>query len=179
MSGSDPVSRPMRPSDSERNRVLDVLRRGAAEGRLSLDTFVSRVDLALRARDHRDFKRLLFDLPGPRVAPWGRLKARLLVALRRPTKAPAECQVTVLTLPRGSQSVFSIGRSLDRDLCLSDATVSRTHALLCRVDDEWFLEDLSSTNGTRINGWLLRSRSVIKPGDQVAFGRVVLDVKSD
>jgi pSer/pThr/pTyr-binding forkhead associated (FHA) protein len=59
---------------------------------------------------------------------------------------------------------------------LSDPTVSRNHARLNMGPDGWILTDLGSTNGTRINGWIVTSPRVVQPGDQVSFGlqRVVI-----
>ena len=46
----DPVTPVFRASDADRDSVLDILRRSSAEGRLSDDTFLHRVELALRKR---------------------------------------------------------------------------------------------------------------------------------
>ncbi len=51
---------------------------------------------------------------------------------------------------------FTIGRTRDCDLCLTDLSVSRLHAELVRGRDGWLLNDLGSHNGTRLNGWLVR-----------------------
>ncbi|MGH3170725.1 MAG: FHA domain-containing protein, partial [Trebonia sp.] len=36
--------------------------------------------------------------------------------------------------------------------------------------DGWVLTDLGSTNGTRVNGWLVRDRVTVQAGDLVRFG---------
>jgi adenylate cyclase len=46
---------------------------------------------------------------------------------------------------------ITIGRDLSADLVISDASVSRRHALLTWVAGRWLLQDLDSTNGTRVN----------------------------
>ena len=46
----------------------------------------------------------------------------------------------------------TIGRSSKADLVLSDAMLSREHARIFLEDGAWFLEDLHSRNGTRLNG---------------------------
>lgn len=50
-------------------------------------------------------------------------------------------------------------------------TVSRIHAKLCRVDQEYYLMDLNSKNGTYLNGQLLpgHENRRLSPGDEVAF----------
>lgn len=64
---------PVRLSDAERDRVLGVLRDGAAQGRLSHDTFMRRMELALTARRSEELKALTADLEGE-----GRLSRRIL-----------------------------------------------------------------------------------------------------
>lgn len=57
-------------------------------------------------------------------------------------------------------------------MTLFDETVSRWHASLERSPYGWLLDDLGSTNGTRVNGWRVRSPSLVRAGDLVTFGRV-------
>ena len=45
-----------------------------------------------------------------------------------------------------------IGRGRTADLVLSEATISRAHALLGFKGDQPFVQDLGSTNGTLVNG---------------------------
>jgi pSer/pThr/pTyr-binding forkhead associated (FHA) protein len=75
-----------------------------------------------------------------------------------------------LVFPRGDRDSFSIGRSGGCDLTIHDMTVSRVHAMLERTADGWQLTDLSSTNGTRVNGWRVRDQVPVKAGDVVSFG---------
>jgi pSer/pThr/pTyr-binding forkhead associated (FHA) protein len=82
----------------------------------------------------------------------------------------------VLRLPGGRQSALTIGRSGGCDLVLGDSTVSRVHAVLRRFGDEWFLEDLGSTNGTRLNGFTIRAATAVRPGDRVGVGRLTFRV---
>ena len=51
-------------------------------------------------------------------------------------------------------------------------TVSRIHARLERTPEGWVLKDLSSTNGTRVNGWRVRGQVTVRSGDVVRFGDV-------
>ena len=75
-----------------------------------------------------------------------------------------------LQFPRGSADQFSIGRDATCDLAIADMTVSRRHATLERTADGWLLTDLESTNGTRVNGWRVRGKVSVTPGDLVSFG---------
>lgn len=52
-----------RASDAERERVAEVLREAVAEGRLEMEEFQERLDLAYRARTRGELRPLLSDLP--------------------------------------------------------------------------------------------------------------------
>jgi pSer/pThr/pTyr-binding forkhead associated (FHA) protein len=84
--------------------------------------------------------------------------------------APAVRRPLPLQFPRGSAEQFSIGRDASCDLAIADMTVSRRHATLERTEDGWLLTDLESTNGTRVNGWRVRGKVSVTPGDLVSFG---------
>ena len=64
-----------------------------------------------------------------------------------------------------------IGRGAAGDVTLSDDGVSREHVLLSfdEAVGAWTIEDLQSTNGTRVNGKRVRS-SVLQPGDELQIG---------
>jgi hypothetical protein len=174
MAALNPQRPTLRVSDADRDEAIEVLREGSADGRLSYDTFLHRLDLALQARYPAQLASLLNDLRPARrhtrladraVEAWegltGRLSATWWVRLPR------------LVLPRGGAStVFTIGRAATSDLALTDMTVSWRHAELRRVGDEWVLADLGSTNGTRANGWKVGSGLLVRAGDRVMFGQV-------
>ena len=64
-----------------------------------------------------------------------------------------------------------IGRSPDSDIPLADdSTVSWQHAVIERTAVGWEVRDLGSTNGTRVNGVVVR-QALLHPGDTLAFGR--------
>lgn len=69
-----------------------------------------------------------------------------------------------------------IGRRPDLELPLPYPALSGLHARLVRVDDRWHLEDLGSTNGTRLDGERLLPRQPrpIAPGAQIALGQITL-----
>ena len=75
-----------------------------------------------------------------------------------------------LSLPRGTQNRYTIGRQPTCDMTLGHETVSRLHAILQRDADGWLLSDLGSLNGTRLNGWRVNSPSRVQAGDLVSFG---------
>ncbi|WP_327326704.1 FHA domain-containing protein [Streptomyces sp. NBC_01210] len=165
---------PARLSDAERDRVLGVLREGAAQGKLSHDTFIHRMELALAARRSDELRALTADLDTE-----GRWSRRLYgavgrisafsVRLRRAWQAE---KLPPLLLPEPGPYPLQIGRDPANGLRLSHDTVSRLHAELSRQGSLWILRDLGSTNGTTVNGRRVTGSVVVHDGDMVGFGRM-------
>lgn len=70
---------------------------------------------------------------------------------------------------------MTIGRGLDNDIVLDDASVSRHHAELVRQGIQTEVHDLGSTNGTWVNAGRVQV-GVLHLGDQLAFGAVQVEV---
>jgi uncharacterized RDD family membrane protein YckC len=66
--------------------------------------------------------------------------------------------------------VISIGRDPSNDLVLSDAMVSRRHAILEHRDNQYILRDNNSSNGTMVNGDRVDIEKPLRDGDLVAIG---------
>ncbi|MCS7080789.1 MAG: NAD(P)-binding domain-containing protein [Chloracidobacterium sp.] len=66
-----------------------------------------------------------------------------------------------------------IGSQAGCDLLLNHPTVSRIHAGIREVDGRWWLTNLSSTNGTQVNGALVETVE-LQPGDVIRIGVFVL-----
>lgn len=62
-----------------------------------------------------------------------------------------------------------IGRAEDADLTLSGSDVSRHHASVRFQDGKYLIEDLTSTNGTLVNGRAV-AQHFLKPGDEISIG---------
>ena len=72
---------------------------------------------------------------------------------------------------------FMIGRSEDSQFCLpQDRFFSRHHCLIEIAPPQAFLRDLSSTNGTFVNG-LRVDTAHLKSGDRIQGGETVLEVE--
>jgi serine phosphatase RsbU (regulator of sigma subunit) len=69
---------------------------------------------------------------------------------------------------------ISLGRAATADLCFADDALSRQHLLFERDGEAWAIRDLLSKNGTTLNGAKLTARTVLKPGDQIVAGHLVL-----
>ena len=67
------------------------------------------------------------------------------------------------------------GRGDGCDLIVRDTTVSREHAAFVRRGDTWWVLDLGSTNGTRVNG-LRAAEHPIAVGDRIELGDVVVEL---
>ncbi len=70
------------------------------------------------------------------------------------------------------KEVHTLGRAVSSDLCLENDNVSRNHARLTRIDDEYTLEDLDSRNGILLNGLSVHS-AVLRDGDELHIGDFV------
>src|ERR1700747_2224916 len=68
-----------------------------------------------------------------------------------------------------------IGRSSDLDMVLVEDMVSRKHARIAMQQDQIWIEDLGSTNGTFVNGEKIK-RARLKEGDRVLIGTSILKV---
>jgi len=234
----------LRASDAERDHAVSELRNEFAEGRLSHETFMYRMQSALDARNRGQLAGLFTDLPPRRPGLIARIRAMLRgqdpavregspdghpgipgtqqiaghpygpAPRRIPSATPGPLNFqsppslnpgglggvvspqgasggmgppgeglgrdpAPLVFPPGSGVRFTIGRTRDCDLCLTDLSVSRMHALLVRREDGWVLSDLGSHNGTRLNGWLVREPVQVRAGDRVEFGSMAFIIQRD
>src|SRR5258708_7766764 len=75
------------------------------------------------------------------------------------------------------KSELSVGRTEGNDLVLNHPSVSRKHARFEPRDSGWWIIDLKSTNGVKINGNLV-TEAQVNAGDKVLIGSVQLELKS-
>ncbi|WGP13419.1 DUF1707 and FHA domain-containing protein [Streptomyces sp. SH5] len=165
---------PARLSDAQRDRVVGVLREGAAQGKLSHDTFMRRMELALVARRPEELAALTADLESD-----GRWSKGLVRAVGGISAFPGRLRrawqterLPKLLLPAPGPYPLLIGRDPANGLRLNHETVSRLHAELSAQNGRWVLRDLGSTNGTCVNGQRLVGSIPVRDGDQVSFGRM-------
>ncbi|MDB1089172.1 DUF1707 and FHA domain-containing protein [Streptomyces sp. ACA25] len=174
MTSCEPSFPPHRVSDADRERALDVLRESVAQGRVSQDTFLRRMELVLGARRPEELRAVLHDLPGrePRRGGLVRAAGRVSEYRRRLRGAWQAGRLPQLLLPAPGPYPMTIGRAPGSILRLNDASVSRCHAQLRGTGDGWRLRDLGSANGTWVNGRRVTGSVPVRPGDQVRFGGV-------
>lgn len=70
-----------------------------------------------------------------------------------------------------------IGKAAEADFILTDVLVSRRHARLIKSDNQWIIEDLGSTNGTYLNGKLIRTAPA-REGDVITIGNTDLTIRN-
>lgn len=66
-----------------------------------------------------------------------------------------------------------IGRKPNNDLQLAHSAVSGSHALLITIRNDSFLEDLNSTNGTKVNGKSIK-KCLLLDGDEIRIAKHIL-----
>ena len=69
-------------------------------------------------------------------------------------------------------NITTIGRAPLNHIVIDNPAVSAQHAIIARSADSYRLQDLHSTNGTRVNGVPI-SEVELKDGDKIQFGSVV------
>lgn len=81
----------------------------------------------------------------------------------------------IFALPRGRWRL-TVGRRPESDISLSwDLEVSRAHALLEQVGEQWTLvDDGLSSNGSFVNGKRVVGRQRLRQGDRLCFGTTQL-----
>lgn len=67
-----------------------------------------------------------------------------------------------------------IGRSAPANIVIPDKSVSREHCIVGIANDELFVTDLNSTNGTFIDGERIKRATMLPVGSELKVGQVVL-----
>ncbi len=73
------------------------------------------------------------------------------------------------------QDWMVIGRGRSADMVVAEATISRAHAAIGYDKDGFFMQDLGSTNGTRVNG-KREARIALSDGDELRLGKLRLRI---
>lgn len=71
------------------------------------------------------------------------------------------------------QDSVLIGRTPECDVVLYDAGVSRKHCRIFSEGNRFIIEDMGSSNGTRLNGEPITRKQELADGDQLTLGPVV------
>ena len=68
-----------------------------------------------------------------------------------------------------------VGRRETCDVVLRFPNVSGSHCELCVVEGYWFIKDLGSSNGTKVNGSRI-SEQRVAPGDKISIAKHVFEI---
>lgn len=110
------------------------------------------------------------------------LPRRVLMSQRGNRKAPTQLVVTAGALAGTRISLdgrpILLGRADDSTLVLDDDYASTRHARLGFQDNDWFLEDLGSTNGTYLDRAKVTGPTRVPPGVPIRIGKTVIELRS-
>lgn len=100
-----------------------------------------------------------------------------------PTPTPAPERAELVVHDEGEtrrvpldKEILTIGRLPECDIVLNDKGASRRHAQIRTRDGTSTLTDLGSTNGTKLNGQQVQSRT-LEDGDRITVGTTVIDFR--
>jgi pSer/pThr/pTyr-binding forkhead associated (FHA) protein len=88
------------------------------------------------------------------------------------TRGSAHDATAYVILPTGQEwpltgEVLTIGGEVGNQILIDDPTVSRQHAEIVRVGDDYVLLDLRSSNGTFVNGQQVLDLHILHDGDEI------------
>jgi hypothetical protein len=146
---------------------------GLIEGRIHISSRVEPDEVGADVDDRVDTPASV----GPRTA--------MLPGEVRASRVHAPASLTLLSGARKGQGHFPLksgqlvmGRATDADITLNDPGISRHHARIVREGDDFIVEDLGSTNGTEVNGQLVKRRR-LADGDRVRLGSSTLQFRRE
>jgi pSer/pThr/pTyr-binding forkhead associated (FHA) protein len=129
------------------------------------------------------------DMFGARIEPTPRAERRAQRQAARsrpkPAKRPrgAPTHVAIVEGANAGETVsldeapLLIGRGSDAAIRLDDDYVSTRHARIAASGDQWFVEDLGSTNGTYIGSQRLSQPTTLQLGSQIRIGKTTLELR--
>jgi adenylate cyclase len=74
------------------------------------------------------------------------------------------------------RDTLTLGRRETCDICLRYASISGQHCELSFRDGFWWIRDLDSTNGVKVDGVKV-PRRVLHPGDKISIGKKVFTIE--
>ena len=96
-----------------------------------------------------------------------------LLAARQPPPITLTTDVDTQAFTRQySSPEIILGRETACDFPVNNQTISARHARLSYHQNQWWLEDMASTNGTYLNDEAITAPVVITHGDEIRLGKV-------
>ena len=98
---------------------------------------------------------------------------------REPVAQQLAVKPAAVVLADGSRHLLdgdlvTIGRQASCTIVIADNNISRVHARFRVGDNAWTIEDLGSTNGTKVNGVLITEPTLLSHGQLIALGSLQL-----
>ncbi len=124
-------------------------------------------------------------LPAERAgAPRGKTREKKAKAAKAPAKRRGQPSHVLVVEGQNAgeradldQAPIIIGRGPDAAIRLDDDYVSTRHARIAASGDQWFVEDLGSTNGTYIGNARINQPTAITLGTRVRIGKTILELR--
>jgi adenylate cyclase len=69
------------------------------------------------------------------------------------------------------KNTLVMGRRESCDVCLRFPNVSGQHCELTCHEGVWYIRDMGSTNGTKVNGQRIAQRKMLRPGDEITIAK--------
>ncbi len=110
--------------------------------------------------------------PKPAKPPKRRRSSRAAPSVLTVTDGPNAGQVVTL-----DEGPLLLGRGTDAALRLDDDYVSTRHARIASNGEQWFVEDLGSTNGTYLGSQRVTAPTPIAVGTPVRLGKTVVELR--
>ena len=129
------------------------------------DMFGARIDSTPRA-ERREKRRAARQRPKPAKRPRG---APTHVAIVEGANAGETISL--------DDAPLLIGRGSDAAIRLDDDYVSTRHARIAQSGEQWFVEDLGSTNGTYMGTQRLSQPATLQLGSKVRIGKTTLELR--
>ena len=118
----------------------------------------------------------------PKAKPKSKERAQSQPKSRKPSRGePTKLQV--VSGPNAGQSVplsdqpILLGRGTDASIRLDDDYVSTRHARFATNGEQWFVEDVGSTNGTYLGSQRITSPVPVGLGIQVRLGKTIVELR--
>jgi pSer/pThr/pTyr-binding forkhead associated (FHA) protein len=128
------------------------------------------------------------DMFGARLSTGSAPKAAKARQPKAPAKAPAKrrgAPTHVAVVEGGNagervdldQAPILIGRGPDAAIRLDDDYVSTRHARIASSGEQWFVEDLGSTNGTYVGAARITQPTTVAIGTRIRIGKTILELR--
>ncbi|QGG39961.1 FHA domain-containing protein FhaB/FipA [Aeromicrobium yanjiei] len=123
----------------------------------------------------------IFGTKAPSTPRPAKQKAPATKPRKTPRGVPTKLQVvsgpnTGQSVPLGDKPIL-LGRGTDAAIRLDDDYVSTRHARFATNGEQWFVEDLGSTNGTYLGSQRITTPIPIGLGIQVRLGKTIVELQ--